>query len=363
MKHIRKWTYLIVGVFSLYLTWQVISNTPVESFDFGFVDFSREEVGNYGTLIGALVGLLGVVLLVETLWLQYSEIQRATKQREEDQKLDSYYKLSLLQIDLESILKDIKQKAEKIKEYYEAEKKKPFGGNVLYQSPLSNYSRTLELDRLSIYKGFTYFLNHRENWLKDFNSLFSILDFLPLSFKNIYERYESHVQDMFLRKSEIQKSLQKLMNKSVNLIDEIRGIESKDKLDIEIEKVTNSFIGKYYETLQKDMDEEGNAIAESDFLAISEVLHSFIEYSLTVGERDQLKFNNYLRPIITQCSNNRKAIYIVNTYSEQFADSLEDQFKLLMVDSPEKKSFWSRINDLSEMLKSELKNIEIESLN
>ena len=93
MKRIRKWVYIPVALVTLYFTILVMTTTKVEKFKFGYIDFSKNEISNYSNLIAVLVGLLGVILLVETLWLQYRQFKASEKEKLRDEKLDWYYKL------------------------------------------------------------------------------------------------------------------------------------------------------------------------------------------------------------------------------------------------------------------------------
>jgi hypothetical protein len=67
MKKIRFYIYIPVTIIVVYITWiAIINNNYI--FDFGYINFSKDEVSNDSSLLGTLVGLFGVVLLVETLW-------------------------------------------------------------------------------------------------------------------------------------------------------------------------------------------------------------------------------------------------------------------------------------------------------
>lgn len=200
MEKIRLYVYIPVALICAYITLMAITNNS-EEFQFGYINFSTDIVNNYSSLLGAIVGLFGVILLVETLWLQYNQFKSSEREKDRDEKLDWYYKMSLLQVDLEVILKDIDTKSSKIKEYFENVLKAPFETHMLMRTPSRNYSRILELDRLSIYKAFKYFLNTNEQWLKYFNRLYSTLDFLPEYFKDIYDKYEYHSKDIFNKKN------------------------------------------------------------------------------------------------------------------------------------------------------------------
>jgi hypothetical protein len=362
MKKIRIWVYIPVVVVTFYLTILVMATTEVEEFEFGFIDFSKNEINNYSSLISVIVGLFGVVLLVETLWLQYRQFKADEKAKQRDEKLDWYYKLSLLNIDLESIIKDVNTKAEKIKEYFESEKNNPFKTNLLFRTPSRNYTRILELDRLSIYKGFYNFFGHNEDWLNKFNKLYSILDFLPEIFREIYSMYDNHSKDIFKKKSEVQQGLMEVMNLGSNLLTAYKAEFSIDKYLVQpASRITNEMIFKYHELIKESYDEDGNVIAETNLKRIGDdVLFPFIQQVLEQRENIDT-FDRRLEQLSEFSSNLRKQIYQIQERSIEFATNVETQYKSLIVSLENNKATIDEISEIKDFISEELSKIDKDS--
>ena len=117
------------------------------------LDFSKTgEIGDtIGGIMNPFIALVAVVLTFLAFYMQIkaNQIQRkifydGVKEEKakvlREQRFDWYYKLSLLQIDLENIIVDVNTKSEELKKYFEIEKKYPFRTNFLFRTPLRNYS-------------------------------------------------------------------------------------------------------------------------------------------------------------------------------------------------------------------------------
>lgn len=188
------------------------------------LDFS--QTGPIGDTIGGImnpfIALVGVLLTFLAFYMQIkaNEIQRKQffegLQAERDktireEKLDAYYKLSLLTVDLQTIINDIDQRAKRIKTYYEAERNFPYNANILTRTATRKYLRILEIDRLNIYKGFKFFLSHDEKWLKGFNNLYSTLDYLPEFFEEVINYM------IIIQTSNLKKELMSEINLQISL--------------------------------------------------------------------------------------------------------------------------------------------------
>lgn len=54
-------------------------------------------------------------------------------------------------------MEDINEKGEKIYNYAQELRDKPFNSHILRRTPSRDYLRILEIDRLAVYKGFRFF--------------------------------------------------------------------------------------------------------------------------------------------------------------------------------------------------------------
>lgn len=360
MEKIRYYIYVPVAIIVVYITGMAIVNNNA-LFNFGYINFSKDEVGNYSSLLGTLVGLFGVVLLVETLWLQFKQFKASEKQKEIDEKLDWYYKLSLLEVDLTSILNDIEKKSVKIKEYFEAEKNDPLYTHLLFRTPSRNYQRILELDRLSIYKAFKNFLGYKEDWLKVFNNLFSIIDFLPEVFKDIYDKYENHYKDIFEQKMKVRDDLIGLMTEAAKILTLYKTEKGDDYLNYPASSAANEMIRRYYEVIGESFDENGNMKSETDFKKIEQnVLKVFItEYLL---QRDNPRnFDSRLELLAEIASKMRKDIFLIKSRVLEFSENIELQYNSLNVDNENEKSIVTLIKEIQVIINEGLEKINIEN--
>lgn len=362
-----KW---ILGIASFFLIFSFIAPSIFVSKAFSpILDFS--ETGPIGDTIGGImnpfIALVGILLTFLAFYMQIkaNEIQKkifydglkAEKKKEENfEKKDAEYKLNLLEIDLENITLDIKEKAFKIKEYYEAERKKPFDANILFRTPSNKYTRILDLDRLSIYKGFKIFLSADEKWLKAFNRLYSTLDYLPLFFDQIYTIYENHANTKFKKKSKVTKLLLEFNDKGGEILSNYK-TEHKDTnyLEFPASKCINEAMGKYYEIIAKNYDKDGNFLSETDFNEFSNyMLLPFIRNVLDQRE-DPATFDRRLEPIGQLASEIRKKIHLIKQESLLFSKSVEQQYNSLIVDKDESKSTATVIKEIQVFISEGLK--------
>jgi hypothetical protein len=316
------------------------------------LDFS--ETGPIGDTIGGImnpfIALVGILLTFLAFYMQIkaNQIQKqlfldglkAQKEKEDDlEKKDALYKLSLLNSDLEIIIADIKDKALKIKNYFEQERTKPYDANLLFRTPSKKYTRILDLDRLSIYKGFKLFLSKDEKWLKSFNNLYNTLDYLPMFFEEVYKIYDNH-------------SVVKLEKKTIitNMLLEFNSLGSKLLTDYKIERngldylnfpassCINEAMSKYYEIIGKNYDENGNFQSETDYDEFSnDMLLPFIKNVLAQRE-EPMTFDRRLEPIGQLGANIRKQINLIKQESIWFSNNVEAQYNSLMVDKNDYKS-------------------------
>lgn len=369
---VTKWILgisVIVILFSFVSPWIFTSASSSEKFDFT----NTGQIGDtIGGIINPFIALAGVLLTFLAFYMQIKanqiQITQFQEGLEKDKELrllierkDYYNKLSLLKVDLTAIESDIKSKAKNLKEFFENEKKFPFQTNFLIRTPSKNYARILEIDRLSIFNGFSEFFSHRERWIKEFSNLYNILDFLPELFRDLYDKYEYHSKDMFDKKNSVRSGLIQLMDRLSELINIYkREKNSENYLEYPASALANETIFRYYKIIEESFDEDRNPIKETDLNEIDEtVLKFFNQEALAIrnGEED---FDVRLEPIVELISNLRKQIYLIRQRAIEFSESIESQYNNLMIDDGENKSYVTLIQEIHSMLETELSKIKVE---
>lgn len=328
------------------------------------LDFS--ESGQVGDTIGGImnpfIALVGILLTFLAFYMQIkaNQIQKqlfldglkAQKDKADNyEKKDAEYKLSLLKSDLETILEDIEDKASRIKSFFEAERDKPYDANLLFRTPSNNYTRILDLDRLSIYKGFKLFLSDDKNWLKSFNRLYSTLDYLPLFLEEVYKIYDNHAKTKFEKKTEVTKLLLEFNNLGSQLLTAYKVEQNENTyLDFPASAIINDAMEIYYQIIQANYDEAGNFKSETDFDEFSNLmLLPFIAKAL--NQRDEpATFDRRLEPIIQLASTIRKSIHMIKQESLWFAGNVETQYNSLMVDKKDFKSTNTVIKEIHDFI-------------
>ncbi len=337
------------------------------------VDFS--QTGPIGDTIGGImnpfIALVGILLTFLAFYMQIkaNQIQKqlfldglkAGKKKEDDlEKKDAQYKLSLLTMDLEIILTDIGSKAEKIKTYFENERAKPYDANLLYRTPSKKYTRILDLDRLSIFKGFKLFLSEDEKWIKEFNNLYNTLDYLPMFFDEIYKIYDNHSSVKLEKKTIVTNSLIEFNNMGSQLLTDYK-IEhnENDYLNFPASSSVNEAISTYYEIIAKNYDEDGNFKSEADYDEFSnDMLKPFIEEVLKQRE-DPSTYDRRLETIAQVASDIRKQIHLIKQESLWFANNVQQQYNSLIVDKENFKSTHTVIKEINDFVSNGLNKIKI----
>lgn len=328
------------------------------------VDFSKTgQVGDtIGGIMNPFIALVGILLTFLAFYMQIkaNQIQKqlfldglkAQKDKEEElEKKDAEYKLSLLVSDLETIQKDIKEKAKRIKDFYEAEKSMPFDANLLFRTTMNRYTRILDLDRLSIYKGFKLFLSADKQWLKTFNRLYSSLDYLPQFFDQVYTIYDNHAKTKYDKKQDVIKNLRKLIDEGSELLTDYKTkFPPEEYLVQPASKAVNESIEDYYKILGESYDEQGKMVKETDFLKLKdEMLLPLINKILYQRENPET-FDRNLESIGQQASNIRTQIAMIEKESIWFSGNVEEQYNSLMVDKGDFKSTNTVIKEIHDFI-------------
>ena len=169
-------------------------------------DFS--DTGQIGDTIGGImnpfIAIGGVIMTFLAFYmqirankLQREQFQKTLNKNNIDEKIDCFYKLNLLKLDIEHIEKDIESRVSSIKEFIQKEEENPFRMNLLKRALLKHYDK---------------------EWIRKFSNLYNILDYLPEAFKKIYDIVDYHTRDISEDKLIIRNELIKFEEECVRVI-------------------------------------------------------------------------------------------------------------------------------------------------
>lgn len=342
---VTKWILgisILLILFSFFAPLIFTSNYLFERLDFTETGQIGDTIGGilnpFIALAGVLLTFLAFYMQIKANQIQISQFKESIKKDKEKRSLiertDYYNKLRLLEVDLKTIESDIQQKAKNIEDYYESEKNSPFSTNILKRSPTKKYSRILEIDRLSIFNGFSLIFDSKDDLIKNFSNLYNILDFLPELFEDIYNKYDYHSKDIYTKKMDIRSSLIELMNKLSGLINEyLKENNKNDYLLFPASSLANETILKYYKIIEESFNQSGDFVKETDFNIIDdEVLKFFLKETFKI-RRNIESYDTRLDPIIEQISDLRKGLHLIRETSQIFASNIQSQHELLINDS------------------------------
>jgi hypothetical protein len=335
----------IILCFSFFAPIIFTSRSINEIFDFSETGQIGDTIGGiinpFIALVGILLTFLAFYMQIKTNEMQISQFQKGLTHnknlKDYHTKKDYLNKLNLLKLDLKLIIGDIQSKAKNLKSYYEKEAENPFAGNILMRTASRPYNRILEFDRLSIYSGFTTFLKHRENWIKEFSNLYSILEFLPEFFADIYQKYEYHSKDQYAKKQEVRKSLIVLMDDLSSLIQDYQNKSPDNYLELPIPSLANETIGRYYDMIYEHVNEEGIPTQETDFEKLNtDVLEFYLTSAIELRRQNPI-FGKELFYLNKQCSNLRKDMGEIKLRGIEFSKNVKILHDYLISEDNDKK--------------------------
>lgn len=348
LKRRRTIAYVLLTLSIGYLTYLVIADTYVENFRLGKIDFSRDEVNNYSTLIGAIVGVVGAVLLLETFWLQFKQYNDDKQEKENQDKIDKLDRLKLFSNDLKIVRDDFIVKFKNVKEYSDAEKNNPFTGHVLRRTSSGYFLRIKAIGRITLYRSFSMYVKRiNSEWIKLFNDTYGILDFLEDTYTNIYQMYDEHTRDQLNRRMSIRTSLSEFMNEATHFL----GFKERELGSIDIAKgnrewlIVNNVIERFmYYLRNPEIDEDGKK--QTSFSTImNEVLHPFIDN--LIDHRNQSGFlSRELDLLIEKAANINREIELHRDKSIEFSDNLSDSYTYYATTSENSKSIDLQLDEI-----------------
>ena len=322
-------------------------------------DFS--DTGQIGDTIGGImnpfIAIGGVIMTFLAFYmqirankLQREQFQKTLNKNNIDEKIDCFYKLNLLKLDIEHIEKDIESRVSSIKEFIQKEEENPFRMNLLKRALLKHYDRTMSVDRLSIYKGFKIFLSHDEEWIRKFSNLYNILDYLPEAFKKIYDIVDYHTRDISEDKLIIRNELIKFEEECVRVIN--RNTLEKNNIQ------SNKFLVSVLQTYRKQIKSTAEANMETDFLNIINILETFNKnvkkYYEEIGYYAELENLSYI------ASN----ILIKMNYIRQKTNQTTSELKSFLngIIGEKKDSTNNKLKEVSELINSSLEKTTVDEI-
>lgn len=322
-------------------------------------DFS--DTGQIGDTIGGImnpfIAIGGVIMTFLAFYmqirankLQREQFQKTLNKNNIDEKIDCFYKLNLLKLDIEHIEKDIESRVSSIKEFIQKEEENPFRMNLLKRALLKHYDRTMSVDRLSIYKGFKIFLSHDEEWIRKFSNLYNILDYLPEAFKKIYDIVDYHTRDISEDKLIIRNELIKFEEEGVRVIN--RNTLEKNNIQ------SNKFLVSVLQTYRKQIKSTAEANMETDFLNIINILETFNKnvkkYYEEIGYYAELENLSYI------ASN----ILIKMNYIRQKTNQTTSELKSFLngIIGEKKDSTNNKLKEVSELINSSLEKTTVDEI-
>jgi hypothetical protein len=325
-----------------------------------------EETGPIGDTIGGItapfLSLVGSILVFAALraQIQANELVLEEFKREDEEMLaESLNKIEMLSTDLGSIIKDIELRGERMKEYYEKEHDFPFETNVLKRTSSRVYSRIIEFERLSIYKGFKQFKIEKEVWINKYNKLYSIFDYLPDFFDSIYTLNDRHIKDIFDQKMAVRKKLMELMVLSTKYTEEyklkypmVTAASSPEWAAV------NKLILDYQALIDESFGPNGEMLGETDFNKMSNhVLLNFIKKALDIREANP-NYNKKLLSLIEISAEVRRDIALIRQRATEFSKNVQGEYEKLIIDEEDKKSTLTIIKELKVFIDLELLKIQ-----
>lgn len=261
-------------------------------------DFSsRGVIGDtIGGIMNPFIAIAGVfstflafLMQVKANQIQREQFLKSLRKSSIDEKIDAYYKLELVKIDITDIIDDVNKRFEYLDEYIEDVRKNPLATNRLQRTANLSYERFLSEDRTLIYKGFKMFLGKNETWIETYSSLYHTVEYLPELYKNVYRIGDNMNNTTFEEKKVLHDDLIRFESSCVDFLNNELFIKSK------AHSVLDSYLKQYRKVIRENFADEDKK--ENDFIKILEIL-SNCKYGL---ERQGAYFPA-IKPLLELCS-------------------------------------------------------------
>lgn len=329
-------------------------------------DETTGVIGDTFGIMNPFIGLIGVLLTFLAFYMQIeaNKLQRDqfNTSRDDDkkllvqtQKIEAFDNLDLLSVNLDSIIKDIKAKGERIQEYETALRNEPFKSHILKRTPSKDYLKILEINRGAIHRAYRFF-SVSDN--ADYIRLYNTLDFLPEFFDDFYPRVTNFIKESFDTKMKLRNDIINFLNENASILVQLEQQLGHTYLTNPNAMLANETIKINYEIIGKNFDASGNPISETDWEEIDEkLLKKFITDTNSLKDEGNLDIK--MIPVIANASNIRKEIALLKSRAIEFADQIKLQYDDLFNDEAGELSIETTLLQINEKIK---KSLEIAKL-
>ncbi|SEF51614.1 hypothetical protein SAMN05421847_0196 [Halpernia humi] len=352
---------LLFSLFSPYIFTRITKDVNYQ------FDANSGVIGDTFGIMNPFIGLIGILLTFLAFYMQIKANEEQIKQfnltRDDDkkmllqtQKIEAFDNLDLLSVNLDSIIKDLNHKGERIKEYENSLRNEPLNSHLLLHTSSKNYGTILDINRGAIYKAYRFFkVSNTEDYIK----LYNILDFLPEFFDDFYPKISAYISDSFNTKMSIRNKIIEFLNQNAEFLIHLKSELGENYLLNENAFAANDAIRINYEIIKENYDEDGNPLSETDWMEIdSKLLKTFIERTSSINNQGNL--DTRLLPIITMSSDIRKDIKLITQRAKEFSEQITLQCNDLFNDEIGELSVETTLIKINEKIKNSLEVAQIE---
>lgn len=350
---IISWVLIILSI--LLIVFSLFAPILIPQY-FSGCDFCNSGVigDSFGGMMGPFIAIAGVftTLLAFIMQVKANEMQRdqfikSIGKSYMDEKIDAYYKLEIIKVDIEDIIDDIKKRFEFLDTYINDVKKNPFATNRLNRTVNLSCERFLSEDRTLIYKGFKFFFYETENWITNYSSLYHIIEYLPELYKAVYQIGDSMNQTTFKEKIELREQLIEFEALCVDALNTNTGNSFNPQIYItsHASSILSDYLSQYRSTLESDKNKP-----EGDLLSILNILTKC---------KDRLEsrevYSTNLSNLIGKCSS---MIIKLNVLKNENENTLKEFNAVIK----EKDIVLAKLEEINSFIKNGIKKISVEKL-
>lgn len=298
-------------------------------------------------IAGVFTTLLAFIMQVKANEMQRKQFIKSIDKSYIDEKIDAYYKLEIIKVDIEDIIDDIKKRFEFLDTYIDDVKKNPFATNRLNRTVNLSCERFLSEDRTLIYKGFKIFFSDTENWISKYSRLYHIIEYLPELYKGMYQIADNMNQETFEKKIEMRNRLIEFDALCVDAINVNTGksIDPKNYITSYALSVLRDFLLQYRSTLESDENKP-----EGDLLSILSILTNCKD-----GLESREAYSTNLSNLIEKCSS---MIIKLNVLKNENENTLKEFDSIIK----EKDTVLTKLVEINSFIKNGIKKISVEEL-
>lgn len=261
-------------------------------------DFSKRGVigDTLGGIMSPFIAIAGVfatflafLMQVRANQIQKEQFLKSLRKSSIDEKIDAYYKLELVKLDIKDVIEDVKERFKYLDKYIEDARNNPLAVHRLQRTVNLSYERFLSEDRTLKYKGFKLFLSGNDSWIEIYNRLYHAIDYLPELYKNVYRIGDNMNHTTFREKKLLHDDLIRFESLCVDFLNHEESRKTK------AHSILASYLKQYRKVINEDfVDELKN---ENDSIKILEILST----CKTHLEKQDVYFPA-IKPLIEMCS-------------------------------------------------------------